>query len=147
MKDWDYILGKAITKAERCLQLDILLRRTEDGKPWAVETNDNELRGRRFYAELGPPSKYEEQVKAFHSTIYKARGQEVYRMQRGICALCGKAMAGTYNTETDHIESRGAHGRDDQLRNLRAVHAEPCHRLRHRPPPNMKGKTDVNADT
>lgn len=133
-------LERAVRKAEECLGTDIFIRRDGDGAPIHLEAYDDDLRGRRFTSEkLGPPSKWAQQAKAFHEEIYRARGQEAFRRQNGLCALCGKKMQGTANTEIDHKKSRGAHGRDDRLENLRAVHSS-CHRLRHNPPPNMKGQ-------
>lgn len=131
-------LERAVRKAEECLGTDIFIRRDGDATPIQLDAYDDDLRGRRFSCELGPPSKYEAQAKAFHESIYRARGQEAFRRQRGLCAICGKKMQGTANTEIDHIQTR-AKGRDDSIQNLQVVHGEPCHRLKHRPPPNMKG--------
>lgn len=67
-----------------------------------------------------------------HEDIYHARGNEAHRRQKGQCCFCGKSIKAF---ETDHIESRGAHGRNDRLENLRTccTGLGGCggHRIRH----------------
>lgn len=122
-------LEMKVRKVARCLGVDVTLH---TGSPafW-VECFDRELGGRRFFASLGTPSRRITNLHAFHEHIYHERAKQKYADQKGICAICGAPMKGTENTECDHIESRGAHGRDDRLINLRIVHANPCHRDRH----------------
>jgi len=135
MKDWNHILERAVRKAEKALGLEISIRLgaaspTDDTQvPIYVSANDRELRGRSFGELLGPPSQYERQVKRLHEEIYRARGREVFRRQKGLCAFCGLKMQGTENTETDHIVKR-SQGRDDRIQNLRVVDSA-CHRERH----------------
>lgn len=123
-------IERLIRKIEKATGCDICLARDEAGKPTEASTNDWELRGRRFSVTLGPASAHEKQLKSLHSSIYSERGKEQFRRQKGICAICGKKMSGTYNTEIDHIIPRSK-GRSDVLSNLRAVHGRPCHYNRH----------------
>lgn len=124
-------LERKVRAVEEILGVEVSIRYTQEGYPIGLVCNDWELRGKRFECDLSPPSKYRWQVDHFHARIYKERGQEVFRRQRGLCGICGGKMAGTSNTEIDHIETRGAHGRSDVMSNLRAVHGNPCHRKRH----------------
>lgn len=118
-----------VRKVARCLGVDVVLHTATP--PFSVECFDRELGGRRFFASLGTASRRLANLKAFHEQIYHERAKRKFEDQRGLCALCGKPMKGTENTECDHIETRGSHGRDDRLTNLRIVHGVPCHRDRH----------------
>ncbi len=87
-----------------------------------------------FAAGYGKPSDAERRLKALHSEIYRARGERVYRNQKGKCVFCGRKLPPDA-WEIDHIESRGAHGRSDELANLRVccTGLDGCglHRKRH----------------
>lgn len=122
-------ISRAIRKVEKITGCAITVQ-CEDGVPTWIEVHDAETR-RIFKQFLGPPSRQMASIKRLHEEIYHARGQAKFREQNGLCALCGLPMKGTENTEIDHIESRGAHGRDDRMSNLRAVHGRPCHHDRH----------------
>lgn len=98
-----------------------------DGTPFALSCTDGELNDRPFFAVIAHPRDFEKTLRCFHEAIYHARGEAKYLEQNRECALCGLKMD-TY--EIDHIESRGAHGRNDRMANLRAVHPD-CHRERH----------------
>lgn len=112
-------LRRAVSKAEKALGLDIRIIRIDDGLPTYLEANDDELRGRRFSAVLGPPSRYVVQVKAFHENIYHERSREKYRQQHGLCARCKRPLKEC--GETDHIVSRARGGRSDVLANLQIL--------------------------
>lgn len=96
---------------------------SELGCPIAVvdgvlECRDPELGGQRFRRPLGTPSQHEINLKIFHEEIYHARGRQVYRDQKGLCAMCGTKL--NQMGEIDHKEPR-AKGRDDRKANLHVV--------------------------
>lgn len=129
-------LERHVRKVSRALgvEVTILYRDNPRKEPVALLCIDAEQYDRLFERDLGTPSNWERNLKIFHETIYHARGVRKYHQQKGLCAICGESLnGGTQNTEIDHIESRGAHGRDDRLSNLRVVHGDPCHRERHNP--------------
>ncbi len=129
-------LERHVRKVERALgvQVSVLYRDVNGKDPHSLLCIDSELNDRRFEMDLFSPSQWERRLKIFHETIYHARGVRKYHLQSGLCAICKKSLnGGTQNTEIDHIESRGANGRDDRLYNLRVVHGDPCHRERHNP--------------
>jgi len=97
----------------------------------AFVAKDPEL-GREFTVQVEHRSEREKQLGKLHETVYHARGAEKYRQQEGRCAMCNRELNGQY--EIDHIKSRGAHGRNDALSNLRVVGKVfqcRCHRQRH----------------
>ena len=113
MKDWCRVLERAIEKAERALGIRLhryVLR------VWA---EDSELSFRRFIADIGPPSKYAQQVRALHEEIYHARAQEKHRLQGGLCAWCSRPLGN--KGECDHIKPRARGGRSDVLSNIQIV--------------------------
>ena len=122
-------LERAVRRVERITGVVIEIAAEEDG-PYALTAADHELGGYAFSEPLGPRSKMEQQVKALHSQIYLARGKAKFAEQKGLCALCGRPMKGTEGTEIDHIVSRGAHGRNDHMSNLRVLDSA-CHQRRH----------------
>ncbi len=126
-------LARLARKISRCLGVEVVLTTDYEAKtPLIVATvDDREQSGNTFRVALGPPSKREDNLRRVHSMIYLARGKQRFRQQKGLCGICGKPMKGSENTEIDHIETRGAHGRSDLMSNLRVVHGEPCHRQRH----------------
>ncbi len=100
----------------------------ELGPPPAFRTFCPKLE-RTFEVRYRLASQAERALKMLHDDVYWARGATVYQLQFGKCAMCGRRMMpGQY--EIDHIKSRGAHGRDDRIENLRALDSE-CHRRRH----------------
>lgn len=126
-------LERLARKVSQCLgcEVRIVYRHGMNGEiPHYLECVDTDLGGRVFSKPFTVPSRYEQEVKIFHESIYKERSRAKFVEQNGLCALCGEPMKGTENTECDHIETRGAHGRDDRLINLRVVHSV-CHRIRH----------------
>lgn len=123
-------LERAARKASKCLGSEILIvNEIGTRKPGIAQFFDDST-GSVFTLKLGPPSQYKKQIKQLHEMVYRARSREAFRRQGGVCLLCSSKMSGWSNTETDHINSRGAHGRDDRMENLRVVHSE-CHRQRH----------------
>lgn len=88
---------------------------------------------RKFEVHYRTPSGAEKALKTLHSNIYRARGEATYLRQNGLCFFCGMKMPVTAY-EIDHIESRGRHGRNDEMGNLRAcctVGGCDGHRRRH----------------
>ncbi len=122
-------VAKLARKISRCLGGEVEIKFT-DTRPSGVAFYDKDL-DINFFAPLATPSSWETAIKSFHEMIYRSRGRAIFKYQGGLCAICGAAMRGTDNTEIDHIESRGAHGRNDRMENLRVVHGNPCHRKRH----------------
>lgn len=88
---------------------------------WDSETDEI------FLSDWVTPSRQKYTLSRIHEAVYHARGRVVAKKQDMECAICGLAM---FAYEIDHIESRGANGRDDRMVNLRAVHPK-CHRRRH----------------
>lgn len=111
-------LGRKIRKVERCTGCDISIVYNENKQPVRLETNDWELRGRKFSIDLGAPSQHERNLKALQENIYHERAKEKYRLQKGKCASCGRDLKGS--GECDHIVTR-AKGRNDSLSNLRIL--------------------------
>lgn len=126
MKD----LARAIRKAEKALgsPLELVLD-PATGSTIGVQAVDAFEDRHTVY--LGPPSFHIRAVEQLHEAIYRSRGRKAFKDQKGLCAICGKPMRGTENTEVDHIKSRGAHGRDDRQENLQVVHGNPCHHDKH----------------
>jgi len=120
-------IGRKLRKVER--ETGAALEVIADS---VLMAHDPEL-GVMYNFPLGPPSTREAAIKRLHEAIYHRRGEEKLRQQGFKCALCGLPLDGTSNTSIDHIESRGAHGRNDRMVNLRVVHENPCHRERHNP--------------
>lgn len=118
MTDYPYKLEREVRRIEGVIACEISIRK-ERGTPTMLDTNDMELRGQRFTCELGPPSKYVQQAQALHSAIYRARRQEVYRRQHGLCAECSRPLRN--QGECDHIKTRARGGRDDRLENMRIL--------------------------
>ena len=123
-------IARVARKIERILGAPVEIVKSAEGTPLAAEINDPETQC-KFTRFLGPPSKRVENLKALHEQVYRQRGRMKFTLQGGRCAICGRPMKGDENTEIDHIESRGAHGRSDVMTNLRVVHGDPCHRERH----------------
>lgn len=97
----------------------------------AFVAKDPEL-GREFTVQVEHRSERERQLSKLHETVYHARGAEKYRQQGGKCAMCNRELNGSY--DIDHIRSRGAHGRDDRMENIRCLGNAfkcSCHRQRH----------------
>lgn len=118
MTDYTYKLEREVRRIEEVTGTEISIRKNHS-VPFGLDANDMELKGQRFTCQLGPPSKYVQQSQAFHSQIYKARRQEVYRRQRGLCAECSRPLRD--RGECDHIKTRARGGRDDRLSNLRIL--------------------------
>lgn len=114
MKDWGRVFARTVKKAEKALGIEI----TGGIGIGNIAAIDTEI-GAYFERAIGPPSKYEQQVKSFHETIYHARAEEKHRQQGGRCAHCGKFLGSL--GECDHIKSRARGGRDDRMSNLQIV--------------------------
>lgn len=129
-----YSLERHIRKIETCLGVAAWItgsNDTTDGlSPYMVVIDDRLDSRKTFTQFLGTSSQHKAHLDQLHNCIYRARGREKFRQQKGLCALCNKPMSGFENTEIDHIKTRGAHGRDDRMENLRVVHTA-CHRKRH----------------
>jgi hypothetical protein len=121
-------------KIERCLGVPLIFTGAPADRAFSAHIDDSEQSRCKFTKVLWPPSAHVANLKALHEDVYKQRGRRKFEIQNGHCALCGEKMKGTENTEIDHIATRGAHGRNDDISNLRVVHAEPYHRERHNNP-------------
>ncbi len=73
---------------------------------------------RNFAATYKIPSRMEFALDQLHEDVYHARGAEAWKRQEGKCCFCGRYMH-HMSYEIDHVQSRGAHGRNDALSNLR----------------------------
>ena len=72
---------------------------------------------RSFAVTYRIPSQAENALLQLHEDVYHARGTEAWKRQEGKCCFCGKHLH-HMSFEIDHIQSRGAHGRNDALSNL-----------------------------
>lgn len=121
--------GAQMRGVGRALGLDI----EHDPVLQIFQATDPELE-RTFTQSYKTPSQLEHALDELHNKIYFARGAEVNRRQEGKCCFCGKKMKRN-SYEIDHILSRGAHGRNDRIFNLRVCCAglSGCdgHRIRH----------------
>jgi hypothetical protein len=115
-------IARKVRSVERALGLEIAIHEGipfPRGVPFMLTCNDWELDGRRFSTDLGPPSKFDRQIRAFHELIYHERAKAKHREQKGLCAHCQRPLRNL--GECDHIKSRARGQRDDSLSNLRIV--------------------------
>lgn len=110
----DMDIKRAIAKIERQTGCVITLQVCDT----VVSVVDPELNC-HFIMKLGSPSQHESEMLELHKRIYSSRRREKYYQQDGKCAQCGSKLKGM--GECDHIQSRGAHGRNDRLSNLQIV--------------------------
>lgn len=101
-------------QAERIMGLEVIQERSSRLLIFiAIESDGNRVAAART-------------EKLLVETVYALRRAEVFKEQDYLCKLCG----GLKPLECDHIESRGAHGRNDRKENLRGLCVD-CHRIRH----------------
>lgn len=126
-------LGAKVRNVSRMLGVEVdLIKEAPIGielGQWRFRVEDPDLGPLSWVVQRKSDPAYD--LGKFHEHVYHERGRLVYELQKELCALCGGRMR-TY--EIDHIDSRGAHGRNDRIGNLQAVHpslTHSCHRERH----------------
>lgn len=105
---------------ERITGATITVRPYEGEQRWLfIEAIDPELGGRTLSRIAHTEPQAMRLLDEIHNDIYHSRARERHRLQGGKCAHCGKNLGRM--GECDHIESRGAHGRNDRLSNLQIL--------------------------
>ena len=120
-------LQRKCRKASRELGIDVEIIEPLPQCGWQLKSTDFDT---LYLTDIGTPSKWEQGLAKHHARIYHDRGRRKLIEQNGKCAMCSILLSEHTGAEIDHIESRGAHGRDDSMSNIRVLDRN-CHRRRH----------------